>query len=107
MELQAHKADLVRELALVRTQEFRHLTYIVGDGGQLADRRRIVADADDQGSLPASWPRTLNGLPCSCRNLNQEYPATLTPAARYKDASREMPRLRATSCNRGSIAPNP
>ena len=44
---------LGRELALVGTKQLRHFPHVVGNGGQLANRRRVVADADDQGFLSA------------------------------------------------------
>ena len=41
-------ADVLgRKLPLVRTEQGRHLPNVVGYGRQLADRGRVVADADD------------------------------------------------------------
>src|SRR5579875_1243232 len=46
------------ESPILRSQELGHLSHVSGDGGQLVDGSGIVADANDQRSLPA----TLRGL---------------------------------------------
>ena len=44
------------ELTLVRREQPGHLTGVVGDAGAFPDRWRVIANPNDQGTLPSRPP---------------------------------------------------